>query len=107
MFDSIFDLVFNSPLTDFINFVVSPETAVYVANTPARLFNTICNVFFNILDMAKPMFSDFGNHAINTFAFSLTDNFFNTIIGIIFGFFVFKFALGKVLDLIGRWLDPV
>ena len=104
----LYSWIFDTPISDFLEWLVDPTGGVaYAISTPIRLFDKICNLFFNFLDLSKPMFIDFGNHAINTFAFSLTDNFFNTVIGIIFGFFVFKFALGKVIDLIGRWLDPL
>ena len=100
MFESIFDVAFNSPIKDIMDWLVSPEAAVYVANTPFRIFSKLTDWFMALLNYSKPMWAGFGEYAIGTFTITLNDQFFTTVIGFIFGFFIFKFCLSKTLDLI-------
>ena len=78
----------------------------YIETFASKVFDFYTSMFLNFLDKSKPMFNQLGRKAISTFHFDFNDNFIVTCVGLIFGFFLFKFVLGKVIDLIGRWLDP-
>ena len=71
------------------------------------LFLKLEEWFFSFLDTSKEFFIDIGQKALYVFQFDFTKNFLVTVVGFIFGFFVFKFILSKIFDLIGRWLDPM
>ncbi len=72
-----------------------------------KLFELYTTLFVNFMDKAQGLFYNMGNKAITVFHVDFMDNFFVTVCGFIFGFFILKFVLGKVFDLVGRWLDPL
>lgn len=107
MWDWIIDTAFNNPITDFVNYITSADGIADIVSFPYRAFNTLTDVFFTFLDYSKVMFSGFGARAVQTFDFDFREHFFTTIVGLIFGFFIFKFILNKVFDLITNLLDPM
>jgi hypothetical protein len=104
MWEAIFDTVFDSPIQSFIDYITNPFEVVQL---PYKVFNFFTDMFFGLLSYSKPMFAEFGNRAIATFDFDFKNNFVVTVIGLMFGFFLFKFILSKVFDLLGRWVDPM
>lgn len=72
-----------------------------------KIFDFYTDLFLKFIDNSKEFFGQMGSKAISVFTFDFTSNFFVCVIGFIFGFFILKFALGKVFDLVGRWLDPM
>ena len=71
------------------------------------LFEHVSNFFFKFLGESKNVFSSIGSSAVSAFHVELNGNFFFYVVGIIFGFFLVKFVLGKVLDLITNLIDPM
>ena len=70
-------------------------------------FTWISNILFNFLSSAKHVFIEIGDKAVSLFSFQFNSNFLFTICGVIFGFFILKFALGKLIDYILRLMDPM
>ena len=88
MIDSIIDAIFDA---------ISDKLEIFTS------FLSV--LFFRFVDSSKGIFSQLGTAALDIFTFKLDQNFFITIIGFIFGFFILKFVFGKAIDLISRFLD--
>ena len=71
------------------------------------LFEHISNFFFGFMAESKSAFASIGSKAVSSFNVELNANFFFYVLGLIFGFFLIKFVLGKVLDLITNIIDPM
>ena len=101
LFSWVRNLIFANGIMDEVGMTAEEKRNAFIE----YLFDTLTDIFFSFFEQMSSAFSAFGSRAINYFSFSFTSNFFITIVGIIFGFFVFKFILGKVIDLISNIID--
>lgn len=101
IFAWIKNLIYSNSIFDAVGMSSEDKVNAYID----YLFDAITNIFFSFLDHTASMFNSFGNKAISLFQIDFTNNFFVTVCGCIFGFFIFKFVLGKVIDLVSRIID--
>ena len=60
---------------------------------------------FGFLENCSGAFNAIGNKFISLIQIDFTSNFLVVIVGFIFGFWLFKFVLGKVIDLASNLID--